>query len=101
MDKNCYWNTAGEEIKPAGLSFEQWQELGRDKNSIIADPLFADPVKFDFHLSPNSPALKLGFKPFDYSKAGVYGDPAWIRKAIDVHFPPLEIAPEPPPLSSS
>ncbi len=101
MDKNCYWNTSGEQIKPAGLSFEQWQELGRDEHSIIADPLFADPEKYDFHLASDSPAIKLGFKPFDYSKAGVYGDPAWIEKATDVTFPPLEIAPEPPPVSSS
>ncbi|MBA7614109.1 hypothetical protein ES703_21371 [subsurface metagenome] len=40
--------------------------------------------------------LKLaGFKPFDYSKAGVYGDPAWIKKAKNVTFPPLELPPKP------
>ena len=27
---------------------------------------------------------------------GVYGDPAWIRKAKDASFPPLRISPEPP-----
>jgi len=101
MDNNCYWNAAGKEIKPAGLSLEQWQELGRDKNSIVADPLFTDPENFDFRLARNSPALKLGFKPFDYSKAGVYGDPAWIRKAAEAKFPPLEVAPDPPPVSGS
>ena len=99
MDKNCYWNAAGEEIRPAGLSFEQWQQLGRDKNSIIADPLFADPDRYDFHLDPNSPAIKLGFKPFDYTEAGVYGDRRWIRKAASVRYPQLEIAPDPPPVS--
>ena len=99
MDKNCYWNAAGQEIKPAGLSFEQWQELGRDKNSIIADPLFADPEKFDFRLDPDSPAIELGFKPFDYTKAGVYGDRGWIRKAASVRYPELEVAPDPPPVS--
>ncbi|MFH1719826.1 MAG: right-handed parallel beta-helix repeat-containing protein [Planctomycetota bacterium] len=99
MDKNCYWDTTGEDIKPAGMTFEQWQQAGRDKNSIIADPLFADPEKYDFHLKPNSPALKIGFKPFDYTKAGVYGDRAWIRKAASVTFPPLQVAPDPPPVS--
>jgi len=99
MDKNCYWNTAGQEIEPVGLSFEQWQELGRDKNSIIDDPLFADPERYDFHLDPNSPAIKLGFKPFDYTKAGVYGDRLWIRKAASAIYPQLEIAPDPPPVS--
>jgi hypothetical protein len=99
MDKNCYWNTAGREIRPAGMSFEQWQALGRDKNSIIADPLFVDPGRYDFHLDPNSPAIKLGFKPFDYTEAGVYGDRRWIRKAASVKYPQLEIAPDPPPVS--
>ena len=99
MDKNCYWNTSGEDIKPAGMSLEQWRELGRDKNSIIADPLFVDPERHNFRLDPNSPAIELGFKPFDYTKAGVYGDRRWIRKAAGFRFPKLEIAPDPPPVS--
>ncbi len=99
MDKNCYWNASGGDIRPAGMSLEQWQELGRDKNSIIADPLFADPERRDFRLDPNSPAIELGFKPFDYTKAGVYGDRGWIRKAASVKYPELEIAPDPPPVS--
>jgi len=99
MDKNCYFNAVGKEIKPAGLSFAQWQDLGRDKHSVIGDPLFADPEKYDFALSPDSPAVKLGFKPFDYTKAGVYGDPAWIKKAAEAKYPPLEVAPDPPPVS--
>jgi hypothetical protein len=81
------------------MTFEQWQQNGHDQNSIIADPLFVDPDRYDFHLDPNSPVLKIGFKPFDYTKAGVYGDRAWIRKAASVKFPPLEIAPDPPPVS--
>ena len=36
----------------------------------MADPLFVAPEKDDFRLKENSPALALGFKPFDYSKAG-------------------------------
>ena len=99
MDKNCYWNAAGEDIKPAGLTLEQWRQLGRDKNSIVADPLFVDPERYDFRLDPNSPAIELGFKPFDYTKAGVYGDRGWIRKAASVRFPKLEFAPDPPPVS--
>jgi hypothetical protein len=99
MDKNCFWNTSGAEIKPAGLTLEAWQQLGRDKNSIIADPLFVDPDRYDFRMDPNSPAIKLGFKPFDYTKAGVYGNRRWIRKAVSVTFPELEVAPDPPPVS--
>ena len=43
-----------------------------------------------------STALKRGFKPFDYTKAGVYGDPAWIQKAKALKVPDLEIPPDPP-----
>jgi len=93
MRDNCYWNTSGSEVKPAGMTFAEWQQRGQDTDSIIADPMFVDAENFDFRLKPNSPALKTGFKPFDYSKAGVYGDPAWINKARNVTFPPLEIAP--------
>ncbi len=96
MRDNCYWNTSGREIKPAGLTMQQWQKKGHDIGTIIADPMLVDAKNYDFRLKPNSPALKVGFKPFDYSKAGVYGDPAWIKKAKDVTYPPLENAPDPP-----
>jgi len=45
--------------------------LSSETNSIIADPLFVAPEKYDFRLKPNSPALKFGFKPIDLSKVGV------------------------------
>ncbi|WDE96467.1 right-handed parallel beta-helix repeat-containing protein [Lentisphaera profundi] len=44
------------------------KKKGADDTSTIADPLFADPANGDFTLSPDSPALKLGFKPFDTRK---------------------------------
>ncbi len=95
MRNNCYWNTSGKEVKPAGMTFEEWQERGQDADSIIADPMFINAENFDFRLKPNSPALRTGFKPFDYSKAGVYGDPVWIKKAQNIEFPPLELPPQP------
>jgi hypothetical protein len=99
MDNNCYW-AVGSDVSFIGKSPPDWiKETGHDKNSIIADPLFVDTKNYDFHLKPNSPALKIGFKPFDYTKAGVYGDPDWINKANEVTYPPLEIAPDPPPVS--
>jgi hypothetical protein len=71
MDNNVYWNM-GKPIKfPGGLTFEQWQkERKQDEHALIADPLFVDAAKGDYHLKADSPALKLGFKPFDYTKAG-------------------------------
>jgi hypothetical protein len=97
MDSNCYWNTAGQEVTFAGLSLDQWrQQYKHDEHSIIADPGFVDAKNLDFHLKPDSPALKIGFMPFDYGKAGAYGDPAWVKKANEVTYPPLEWPPTAP-----
>ncbi|MCZ7586704.1 MAG: hypothetical protein M5R36_27080 [Deltaproteobacteria bacterium] len=72
---------------------------GYDRNSIIADPLFVDAEKHDYRLKPDSPALKVGFVPFDYSEAGVYGDANWIRKAAGAPMPAVELPPGPPPVT--
>lgn len=42
-----------------------------DCDSVVADPLFKDAENRDFTLSPNSPAIKLGFVPFNLNDAGV------------------------------
>ena len=41
-----------------------------DEGSAIADPLFIDAARRDFRLKPASPALRLGFEPFDLSAVG-------------------------------
>lgn len=64
-ENNLFWNPAN----PRGLP-EDWKAKGWDKGSVVADPLFVDPDKGDFTLKPDSPALKLGFKPIDVSKVG-------------------------------
>jgi parallel beta-helix repeat protein len=92
MDTNCYWNAKDQNVDFVGMSLQQWQEKGHDVHSIVADPLFIDADNLDFQLKPDSPAFKIGFKPFDYSKAGVYGSTAWIDKARQAILPPLEIA---------
>ena len=99
MNNNCYWDSAGRKVDFAGNDLEKWRQSGHDKNSIIADPLFVDVENYDFRLKENSPALKLGFKPFDYSKAGVYGNPPWIKLADDYEYREVEIAPEAPPVN--
>jgi len=63
---------------------------------MIADPKFVDAAKFDFHLQPDSPAAKIGFKPFDYTKAGVYGTEAWRKEAASVDYPPVPLPPPRP-----
>jgi len=74
-------------VKEAEVEDEwtSWQALGFDSNSIIADPLFVDPIHDDYRLRPDSPALKQGFKPIPMDKIGPYQDPlraSWpIRQA--------------------
>ncbi len=99
MDNNCYC-AVGADVSFLGQSPPDWiKETGHDKNSVIADALFIDAQNYDFRLKPDSPALKVGFKPFDYTKAGVYGEENWLHKAGSPQYPPLEIAPDPPPVS--
>jgi parallel beta-helix repeat protein len=78
--RNCYWSTAGT-VKFLGRDLAAWQAAGHEQESIIADPGFVDPAKLDFRLKPGSPATALGFKPFDFTKAGVYGPSEWIALA--------------------
>ena len=55
--------------------FTAWQEAGWDKHSIVADPMFVDVEHEDFHLKPESPAIKkLGFKPLPIDDMGLVLD---------------------------
>jgi len=56
------------------LSLEDWRALGYDEHSLFADPLFVDAANGDYRVRPESPALKLGFKNFDVSSAGLLPD---------------------------
>jgi len=56
------------------LNWDEWRKTGKDRHSIFADPLFVDPANRDFRLQPDSPALKLGFKPIPLDKIGPYKD---------------------------
>ncbi len=97
LHDNLYFDASGAPVTFEGMSVKDWQAAGKDAGSLAADPKFVDPARFDFRLQPDSPALKLGFKPFDFGRAGVYGDPSWVQKAREVSYPPVRFAPEPPP----
>jgi parallel beta-helix repeat protein len=93
MTSNLYWNASGQPVNfaPIGLEWQgkdintmivalaknpvtnlkQWQAQGHDQGSIVADPNFVAPDKFDFTLKPGSPALKMGFKPIDLTGVGI------------------------------
>jgi hypothetical protein len=56
-----------------------------------------DPANNDFRLKEGSPASRIGFKPFDFTKAGVYGDAAWAAIPKSFTFAEVRFAPDPPP----
>ncbi|MDQ3535372.1 MAG: right-handed parallel beta-helix repeat-containing protein [Bacteroidota bacterium] len=76
-DKNLYWYEGSGNFKFGKYTFKEWQKKGLDQHSIIADPGFVNAGKHDFRLKKSTAASKIGFKPFDYSKVGVYGSNAW------------------------
>lgn len=80
MDRNIYWDMRPDTLKFAGQPFDKWRKT-KDRNSIVADPLFTDPEHGDYTFKSTRTITKTGFKPFDYSKAGVYGDAEWVEKA--------------------
>jgi len=91
LDDNCYFRPGGGLEFPGGLTFAQWQAKGHDPHSIVADPKFADAAAFDFRLAEDSPALKLGFKPIDATRAGLVGPPEWTELPKKHPPPPLKL----------
>ncbi len=69
-NNNLYWCESGQP-EFLGRSFEEWQALGLDTNSLVADPLLANPENGDFTLDANSPAYSIGFEPFSIQDVGV------------------------------
>jgi hypothetical protein len=67
-DHNLYFNTA--EPGWGQRHIEAQRAFGIEQHSVEADPKFANPAEDDFSLAPDSPALKLGFRPIDISTVG-------------------------------
>ena len=64
--RNLVWNAGTGGVRwPLG-SLRAENAAGRWVDSVEADPLFADPYSGDFTLRADSPALALGFQPFDW-----------------------------------
>ena len=53
------------------VPLNEWQKMGFDTHSLIADPLFVDPEHDDYRLKPESPAFKLGFQPIEVTRIGM------------------------------
>ena len=80
FDYNCAYNAGGPvTVGLKGVDpkeqWAEWQKLGRDVHSIVADPLFVDAAKDDYRLKENSPAYKLGFKRIPTRLIGPYKSP--------------------------
>ena len=75
--RNMYWNPKNPDPQFPNGSFKEWQNSGRDSESLVADPQFVDPEHLDFHFQNKSVPKRIEFHPFDYTQAGVIGDPAW------------------------
>lgn len=75
MDRNVYFDTRLRErpdaLRFAGATLAEWRARGHDVNSLVTDPLFVAPEQMDFRLRPESPALRLGFRPIDLTRVGV------------------------------
>lgn len=74
FNHNLYFVTSGELPKFAGVSFEIWQQKGKDLNSVIANPLFVDPESGIFELAKDSPAYSVGFEAFAVPNLAGEGD---------------------------
>lgn len=79
IDYNLYWHVNGEP-KVGNHPFKEWKKL-KEKHSVMADPLFVDAANDDFRLRSTKAVRKIGFKPFDFENAGVYGSDAWKARA--------------------
>jgi hypothetical protein len=96
MQENVYWDTSTADPDFGDLDFEEWQSLERDQGTIVADPKFIGAKTLDFRLQPDSPALRLGFRPFDTAEVGLYGDSEWVDLPKGIVRRPLELPPVQP-----
>ncbi len=79
VDHNCFFSDRGEfaaRVRPRegvdkNYTLEEWQDLGYDKNSVFADPMFVDPDNNDYRVQPESPALTVGFENFPMGEWGL------------------------------
>jgi hypothetical protein len=83
IDYNVFFNDVGQfraSVQPRGSEtavrqpLGQWREMGLDRHSVYADPMFVDAGKGDYRVKPDSPAISLGFRNFDVSRAGLLPD---------------------------
>ena len=103
---NLYWFCGKKETEEqreekffAGTTLAEWQKLGRESGSVLADPGFVDAEANDFRFvggEPNAAVQSIGFKPFDFTRAGTTSAEQK-KRAADYAWPEVRFAPDPPP----
>jgi hypothetical protein len=69
MDSNLYYHPTNSNWMDE--HFTKMRAVGKETNSLFADPMFIDPEHGNFGFKEGSPALKLGIEPLDISKMGM------------------------------
>lgn len=76
--KNLYFDYGREKLHMVKtndgmtLNFEEFvKKYAVDFDSVVADPLFEDAENYNFKLSEKSPAISLGFVPFELKDVGI------------------------------
>lgn len=69
------------EMQQQRLTWEDWLARGMDRHSVVADPLLYEKEPGNIQLSPQSPALRLGFLPIPGKEIGLYRSGARVSGA--------------------
>jgi hypothetical protein len=72
VDYNLYFAVGECDVGESHV--QRYRQMGVDRHSLAADPLFVDLANGDLRLKPDSPAFKLGFRPIDVSRIGLRED---------------------------
>lgn len=85
-DSNLYWDGRINSSLFYNQSLSAWiKKTGKDKNSVIADPLFVDVRNNNYNFRDNKNINKINFIPFDYTKSGVNEKNKWFNNSqLDV-----------------
>ena len=73
MNSNLYAVDSADQAKAESVRAELEKTYGFERNGLSGNPQFASVENFDFSFGASSPAARLGIKPVDVSKCGVYG----------------------------
>jgi len=67
------WYDGKRDARPLfdGVDWIAWKASGKEIGGVYADPLFENVAERDFRLKQESPAVSLGFRPWDFGTAGV------------------------------